>query len=67
MNTPFEKVEEDSVQTQRVAAGKPVWVQCEGYRCLAYLNHRGEWRALANNAKLTDVVRVLSDPPPATS
>ena len=50
----------ERVQKQGVAVGEPVWVQCEGFRCLAYLNHRGEWRAYSNNAKLPDTVEVLS-------
>jgi hypothetical protein len=57
MNTSQGKVDKEGV-----AVGEPVWVQCEGFRCLAYLNHRGEWRALSDNAKLTDVIKVLRSP-----
>lgn len=52
--------DKERVQTERVAIGEPVWVQCDGFRCLAYLDHRGEWRTFCTNAILTDVVKVLS-------
>jgi hypothetical protein len=61
MNT-HGKMGKESVQRQGVAVGEPVWVQCEGFRCLAYLDDRGDWRALFDNTKLTDVIRVLSIP-----
>ena len=41
-----------SVQKPVTGSGEPVWVQCEGFRCLAYLNERGEWRAYPNGAKI---------------
>lgn len=63
MNTSQGKVDKDHVQTKEVAVGEPVWVQCEDFRCLAYLTHRGEWRAYSDNAKLPDTVKVLSIPP----
>lgn len=63
MNTGGAKADKVRVQTDRIVVGEPVWVQCEGFRCLAYLNERGEWRAFSNNAKLTDVVKVLDVPP----
>ncbi len=62
MNTHGGKMGTERVQKQGVAVGEPVWVQCEGFRCLAYLNHRGEWRVFSNNAKLPDTVKVLNSP-----
>lgn len=59
MNTRQRELDEKSVQTQRVAIGEPVWVQCDGFRCLAYLSQRGEWRTYADNAKLTNVIKIL--------
>jgi hypothetical protein len=46
----------------KVEVGEPIWVQCEGYRCLAYLNQRGEWRAYFDNSKLPDTIKVLGNP-----
>ena len=62
VNTHEENMDEERVQTKGVAVGEPVWVQCDGFRCLACLNHRGEWRAYSNNAKLPGTVKVLSIP-----
>jgi hypothetical protein len=36
-----------------------VWVQCEGYRCMAYLDAKGKWVSFPNRKVLTDVVRVI--------
>ena len=62
VNTSNEKLEGTSVQKQRIPVGVPVWVQCDGYRCLAFLNQRGEWRAYSDCGKLSGVVKVLSEP-----
>jgi hypothetical protein len=47
-------------------SGKPmrsgpdvVWVQCEGYRCMAYIDAKGKWISFPNRKVLTDVVRVI--------
>jgi len=37
----------------------PVWIQCKGYRCLAYLDLKGKWINLYTGKKLTDFVKVL--------
>jgi hypothetical protein len=62
MNPSMGKIGEDSVQKQAVSAGEPVWVQCDGFRCLAYVNQRGEWRSYSSGARLSDGVTVLSEP-----
>jgi hypothetical protein len=62
MNTSNEKLDEVSVQKQPVPIGVPMWVQCEGYRCLAFMNRKGEWRAYSDCGKLTGVIKVLSEP-----
>jgi hypothetical protein len=61
MNTCMENLGQDFVQKQPAVTGEPVWVQCDGFRCMAYLNERGEWRAYSNGAKLSDVLQVLSE------
>jgi len=42
-------------QTQQKNTG-PVWVQCPGFRCLAYLDEDGKWRTVFNNEILTRVL-----------
>ena len=36
-----------------------VWVQCEGYRCMAYLDAKGQWVSFPTRKVLDDVVRVI--------
>jgi len=62
MNTSGERAGETRVQKQGVAIDEPVWVQCDGFRCLAYLNRRGEWRAFSSGEKLPKILRVLAEP-----
>lgn len=59
MNTSKKRGE--SVQEHKVPVGVPVWVQCEGYRCLAALDHKGQWRTYADGSKLSGVVKVLGE------
>ena len=61
MNASNEKLGEASVQKQRIPVGVPVWVQCDGFRCLACLNQKGEWRTYSDGTKLSDVRKVLSE------
>lgn len=35
------------------------WVQCSGYRCLAYTNARGQWVNFYTHKVLTDFVEVI--------
>jgi hypothetical protein len=37
----------------------PVWVQCRGYRCLAYLDATGKWINFYTGKKLTDFVKII--------
>jgi hypothetical protein len=39
-------------------AGEPVWVRCEGYRTMAYLDSNGVWRSAATDKELNEVVGV---------
>jgi hypothetical protein len=36
-----------------------VWVQCKGYRCMAYLDASGKWINFYTGEKLTDFVKVI--------
>jgi hypothetical protein len=40
--------------------GNLVWVQCREYRCLAYLNNKGNWINFYNGEKLNDFVKVIA-------
>lgn len=60
MNTSKKRGE--SVQEQRVPVGVPVWVQCDGYRCLASLDQKGQWRTYSDGSKLPGIVKVLGEP-----
>jgi len=36
-----------------------VWVQCKGYRCLAYLDATDKWINFYTGKKLTDFVKII--------
>jgi hypothetical protein len=38
--------------------GTPVWVQCTGFRCLAYQDADGKWRTLFRGEVLSDAVSI---------
>ena len=38
--------------------GEVVWVQCEGYRTMAYRDAKGVWRNLGNGKELKGILRV---------
>jgi hypothetical protein len=52
-----------SYQWQPEMVNVPVWVQCKGYRCMAVLNYKGEWRAYPSHKPLEDVIKVLGENP----
>jgi hypothetical protein len=37
---------------------KPVWVQCPGFRCLAYRDGQGTWRSFFNGDVLSNAVLI---------
>jgi len=39
--------------------GMNVWVQCDGYRCLAYLAAGGIWKDSYNHQELLNVIGIL--------
>ena len=39
--------------------GEHVWVQCEGFRTLAYRDAKGKWKTVAKGEELTGVVKIL--------
>ena len=40
-------------------AGLQVWVQCEGFRTLAYRDAKGKWRTVAKGEELKGEVKAL--------
>ena len=40
---------------------KPVWVQCEGFRCLAVMDEQGKWKTVFGGAELTGNIKVIAD------
>ena len=36
-----------------------VWIQCKGYRCMAYRDSEGKWINFYTNEKLTDFIEVI--------
>ena len=41
--------------------GKKFIVQCQGYRCLAYLDADYKWHACSNDEEIEGVMGILSD------
>jgi hypothetical protein len=56
---PSDKKEENAFGLP--AVGQPVWVQCGGYRTMAYRDQDGKWRKLADGKKLTGNVAVIDE------
>jgi GH24 family phage-related lysozyme (muramidase) len=42
-------------------AGAQVWVQCEGFRTLAYRDAKGKWRTVSKGEELKGVVTVIKE------
>jgi hypothetical protein len=43
------------------AVGEPVWVQCGGYRTMAYRDDKGRWKTVAKGEELKGSVQVVGD------
>lgn len=41
--------------------GEPVWVQCSGFRIMAYRDEDGAWRILSSGKKLDGKVEVIRE------
>lgn len=51
--------ENDETEASLPPVGLNVWVQCEGFRCLAYRTKDGKWLTSFGNKEVKDVIRVL--------
>jgi len=50
----------DDNESDLPPVGLNVWVQCDGFRCLAYRTKDGRWLTAFGNKEVKDVIRVLS-------
>lgn len=53
---PTKKAKEGELLPQ---IGLPVWVQCDGYRTMAFRDARGVWRTVAREQELKGMVKVI--------
>jgi len=54
--------------SDKIKEGEPLhfnftFVQCEKFRCLAYLDKKGVWRNWMNHQVLPKVIKVIGDSP----
>jgi len=61
MSNPAQKTDPQEAREGELPVHVPVWVQCDGYRCKAFKNRKGEWLSYPSKRPLYDVVRVLGD------
>jgi hypothetical protein len=62
MTTSNEELDAMKFEEKTTRSGEPVWVKCEGFRCLAFLDAQGQWRAFYDRSLLTGVVEVIKNP-----
>jgi hypothetical protein len=62
MTTSNEKLDAVDSGKKTSQSGEPVWVQCEGFRCLAFQDKQGVWRAFYDRSKLPGPVKVIPNP-----
>jgi hypothetical protein len=49
----------NKARKQPITCDALVWVQCKGYRCLAYTDTKGQWINVYTGKKLTDFIKVI--------
>ena len=59
MDPPHHKVDEKTVH--QPPYGEPVWVRCEGFRCLAVRDQHGRWRTFYDGKLLTGEIKVIEN------
>jgi hypothetical protein len=55
-NEPLPGSSEGTAQLPPI--GEYVWVQCQGYRTMAYRDKEGLWRRLSNDKEVTGIIKV---------
>ena len=58
MNAAVEQHGNEQEPSRQPEVGEPVWVQCPGFRCLAYLDAEGKWRTLFRGKELLGQVTI---------
>jgi hypothetical protein len=56
VNTSVQTLEADIRVGQLPDIGKPYWVQCERFRCVAIFNKKGKWIIFPTGEELTSTV-----------
>jgi hypothetical protein len=51
--------ENEETESELPPVGLNVWVQCEGYRCLAYRTKDGKWMTAIGHKEVKNVIRVV--------
>lgn len=57
--SPKDKAVSPAPVSGKYLPGEHVVVRCEKFRCLAYLDPKGRWRAVHDGAELPEVLEVL--------
>ena len=52
-------VERDSAEGEVLRPGTRALVQCEGFRCLAYLDEQGTWRENERDEPLPKILKIV--------
>jgi hypothetical protein len=60
MDLPDKKPSKKSPGDQAQGNGEPVWVQCEGFRCLAVRDRHGTWKIFYDGVPLSGVIKIVS-------
>jgi len=50
----------DEKESDLPPIGLNVWIQCEGFRCLAYRTKDEKWKTAFGDEEVKNVIRVLS-------
>jgi hypothetical protein len=56
MDSPDKKSDEKISGSQ--THGEPVWVQCEGFRCLAVRDKNGAWKTFYDGVPLSGAIEI---------
>lgn len=58
----FEAERESIGETTLPSPGVPVWVRCQGYRCLAARDRDGRWHTYPSGLPIEEVLEILPFP-----
>jgi len=52
---------DDKKNSPEPTIGKLVWVQCRGFRCLAFRDSKGKWRTFHTGEELSGAVTIAGN------